>query len=83
MDNNWVFYSKLFKHVIEKYYNPKITYHYSYIVYHINTDHWTSYYRYYFTTNDWCNHWSTWRWGFMNLKNECSCIVKLIGYERL
>jgi hypothetical protein len=78
---SWIFYSKLFKYILEKYYNPEIKRDNHCIKYKITIDEKSSNYRYYFHTNDWWSGYNTRYIGLKDLRIECICYAALIGYE--
>jgi hypothetical protein len=82
MDNNWKFYSKLFKYILEKYFNPKIERDEYCIKYKIIFDKYVFNYLYFPYTDDWCNLYIRYL-SFKELKIECVFLAGFIGYKKL
>jgi hypothetical protein len=80
MDNNWIFYSKLFKYILEKYFDPEIENKGYYIKYKIIVNKNVKNYEYIPKSNDWSNLYTRYM-TFKELKYYCINFANIIGYE--
>jgi hypothetical protein len=77
---NWKFYSKLFKYILEKYFDPVVKNKRNYIKYKIIVNDKIKNYQYYPGSNYWSDFYTRYL-TFKKLKYYCINFANIIGYE--